>query len=358
MKKQPWLLDAVSDSLFILSPPFLCLLLIALFPQYFQQQNDVGVAGWVILVLLIDVGHVYSTLYRTYFNTEALKKQKAILFTIPFLAFVAGALVYSISSIWFWRLLAYTAVYHFVRQQYGFMRLYSRQEDKKTLAAKLDTILIYAATIYPIIYWHISGPKNFNWFVANDFLYLEGSWLIQPLQWIYFLLIMLYLLLVVVQLKKNHYFNLPKFALVAGTVASWYFGIVYFNGDLSFTLLNVVSHGIPYMALIWIHGYKEKKKGRLSSHFLQYIFSKKGVILFLLIIFGLAFTEEFFWDIAVWQEHGKIFGGNGLAGFTVSRELLSIIVPLLAVPQLTHYIIDGFIWRIRNDEIKWNNNKT
>jgi len=31
------------------------------------------------------------------------------------------------------------------------------------------------------------------------------------------------------------------------------------------------------------------------------------------------------------------------------------LVPLLTLPQLTHYILDGFIWKIRKDEIKWNN---
>ncbi len=358
MKKQPWLLNGATDTLFILLPPFLCLLLIALFPQYFQQSNEVGIAGWVVLVLLIDVGHVYSTLYRTYFNNEALKKQKTILYTIPFLAFAAGALVYSMSAIWFWRLVAYAAVYHFIRQQYGFMRLYSRYENKESFASKLDKVITYAATLFPIIYWHISGPKNFNWFVANDFIYVNGSWLIKPLQYLYFALVIVYVLLLIKQWYNNCYFNFPKFAIIAGTIASWYFGIVYFNGDLSFTLLNVVSHGIPYMALVWVHGHKEKNKGKTNSPLLNLVFSKKGVLVFLLIVFAFAFAEEFFWDIAVWREHKTIFGGGKFSGFSLSKDLLALIVPLLAVPQLTHYIIDGFIWRIQKDEIRWNNNKS
>ena len=30
---------------------------------------------------------------------------------------------------------------------------------------------------------------------------------------------------------------------------------------------------------------------------------------------------------------------------------LSLIVPLLAVPQLTHYILDGVIWRLRTNQV-------
>jgi hypothetical protein len=48
---------------------------------------------------------------------------------------------------------------------------------------------------------------------------------------------------------KTSYFNIPKNLIIIGTLSSWFFGIVYFNNDLVFTLLNVVSHGIPYMAL-------------------------------------------------------------------------------------------------------------
>ncbi len=34
-------------------------------------------------------------------------------------------------------------------------------------------------------------------------------------------------------------------------------------------------------------------------------------------------------------------------------DIMKIIVPLLALPQVTHYIIDGFIWRIRKNDLKW-----
>jgi hypothetical protein len=32
---------------------------------------------------------------------------------------------------------------------------------------------------------------------------------------------------------------------------------------------------------------------------------------------------------------------------------LKIIVPLLSVPQITHYVIDGFIWKMRKDQYNW-----
>jgi len=50
--------------------------------------------------------------------------------------------------IFFWRAMAYLAVFHFVRQQYGFLRLYSRQEIP-SISTKIDSITIYFTTITP-----------------------------------------------------------------------------------------------------------------------------------------------------------------------------------------------------------------
>src|SRR5687767_4225754 len=127
MQKQPWMGKPLIDIIFILLPPFVSLLIIVLFPTLFQNSKGIPDTSWVILILLIDVAHVYSTLYRTYFDPQSFSKQGFLLTAIPFIGFIAGVLAYSISSQFFWRLLAYTAVFHFIRQQYGFMRIYSRK---------------------------------------------------------------------------------------------------------------------------------------------------------------------------------------------------------------------------------------
>jgi hypothetical protein len=147
--------------------------------------------------------------------------------------------------------------------------------------------------------------------------------------------------------------NLPKLLIITGTLISWYFGIVYFNGDMAFTLLNVVSHGIPYMALVWLYGKKNYTKPGRGNKFLRSVFSRYGVIAFLAIVILLAIVEEALWDLAVWKEHTEVFRSSNFK-FPVSDKLLSILVPLLALPQITHYILDGFIWKVREDEFKWN----
>jgi hypothetical protein len=355
MQNQPWIGKPITDISFILLPPFLCLLIIILFPDLFQNTKGIPDASWVLLILLIDVAHVYSTLYRTYFDKQAFQKQRSILLAIPFVGFVIGVLLYSISSLLFWRLLAYVAIFHFIRQQYGFMRVYSRKENQPKILKSIDTITIYYAALYPVLYWHLAGPRNFNWFTENDFFYFQSSVLLNIFTALYYVVIVAYIVKEIVSWLKYQFINIPRLLIITGTLLSWYFGIVYFNGDMAFTLLNVVSHGIPYMALVWLYGKKNYTKPGRGNRFLSIVFSRYGIIIFLGILFLFAFIEEGLWDLAVWQEHRNVFGTNSITGITLSEKALAFIVPLLALPQVTHYILDGFIWKIRNDEFKWNN---
>ena len=124
---------------------------------------------------------------------------------------------------------------------------------------------------------------------------------------------------------------------------------------MAFTLLNVVSHGIPYMALIWLYGNRNYVKSAKGNKFLGVLFSKYGIPIFLGLVFLFSFIEEGLWDIAVWKEHGNIFGSINNAAISIPSDILAFVVPLLALPQLTHYILDGFIWKIRQNEFKWSN---
>lgn len=349
-RRQPWIGKPAFDVWFILLPPFACLLFVVLFPNVFVESKNISDAWWVILILLVDVAHVYSTLYRTYFDRQAFVKYKSELITIPFLGFVVGVLLFSISSMLFWRVLAYVAVYHFIRQQYGFMRIYSRKESSGRWNKWIDTITIYYATFYPILYWHVGSPRNFNWFISGDFFYYRSQWLLYISTCLYYLVIGVYVAKEIIFSVANRSINFPRVLVITGTIASWYFGIVYYNGDMAFTLLNVVSHGVPYMALIWVYGRKNYvSNANKSGVLLKYVFSRYGVFLFLGIIFLLAFAEEGLWDMTVWKEHKNIFAPFSFFDIEISHQLLSFVVPLLALPQITHYIIDGFIWRVRKD---------
>ena len=64
----------------------------------------------------------------------------------------------------------------------------------------------------------------------------------------------------------------------------------------------------------------------------------------LAVVWLLAYLEELLWDRGVWHERAWLFG----AGWSLEAHR-SWYVPLLALPQWTHYVLDGFIWRRKSN---------
>jgi hypothetical protein len=337
--KQPWLCDPQKEIGLILAPSLLPVVAIFIFQDYFIS-HEVSSFWWVLLVLCIDVSHVYSTLFRFYWDKPTFVKYKSLLITIPVTAFLIGAGLHNYDSMLFWRILAYVAAFHFVRQQYGFIRLYSRKEAASKLFRTIDTVAIYNATLYPLLYWHLHLTSKLSWFVQGDFVALKSIIASDIVQGIFIAIIVFYMLKEAWVSYQNKLLNIPKNMIMLGTYLSWYVGIITFQGDLIFTLLNVVAHGIPYMGLIWIHG--EKKAPGFS-------FGWKGIAIFMTILLGLAYFEETLWDILVWKDHPDIFPFFTAHDPLDNSFILSVIVPLLVLPQITHYVLDGFIWRFSKD---------
>jgi hypothetical protein len=341
--RQPWIHSAAIDGTFILGPALIASAAALLIVVYGHAQAGLGLWSWALLVIGIDVAHVYSTVYRTYFDPLERARLSSWLIAVPIGTWALGVLLYSMSAAAFWTALAYSAVFHFVRQQYGFLMLYARNERSlPRWCLRLDQLTVYGATLFPLLYWHTHLPRQFVWFIDGDFLSLpESLW---SFAWpLYAVMIGAYLFKELWLRTRRHRFNIPRNAIVLGTALSWFFGIVITNGDLIFTLTNVVAHGVPYLALTCI--YQRRRDSQLRHHWSLFVPRWLPLAIGLLVLF--AFVEEGFWDGFVWREHLALFPGFRLLPEVQDFRALSLLVPLLAVPQMTHYVLDGLIWRLR-----------
>src|SRR5262249_17267634 len=119
----------------------------------------------------------------------------------------------------------------------------------------------------------------------------------------------------------------------------WYLGIVVFNSDYAFTVTNVIIHGVPYFALVfWYWKMRQPDAARSPTRIAGWLF------VFFATLWLIAYVEELVWDRGGWHHRGWLFGDYWHSG---SWKIY--LVPLLAVPQITHYILDGFIWRRRSN---------
>lgn len=67
---QPWLRSARFDLFFIAAPAFITAFVALGFKDQFENMVSLPLWAWVSFVLLVDVAHVYATLFRTYFDKE------------------------------------------------------------------------------------------------------------------------------------------------------------------------------------------------------------------------------------------------------------------------------------------------
>lgn len=281
---------------------------------------------------MIDVAHVYATGFRVYFDRRELRLRPWLYTLTPLLAFAVGCALYQVSSLLFWRLLAYLAVFHFVRQQYGWVALYrARGGEQSPLGWWIDALAIYSATIYPLLYWHTHLPRNFWWFSHGDFISLPPA-LTAVAAVVYWGALIAYFVRSILRALVLRQFNPGKDLLVLTTATCWYVGIILLDSDFAFTVTNVITHGVPYIVLVYWVRYRSSTAPRARP--------RASWVQFLAILWVLAYAEEFLWDVGVWHERAWLFGTS--QDWAAYHALL---VPLLAVPQVTHYILDGFIWK-------------
>ncbi|HSC87144.1 MAG TPA: hypothetical protein VLC09_07735 [Polyangiaceae bacterium] len=349
--ESPWLHSPLVDSLFVLAPPFLAVLAALVFGVGWGWE--MGAGGFLLLVVCVDVAHVYATIFRTYLDFDELRRRPLLYTLAPVLSYAGFVLVFAGGWSLFWRCLAYFAAFHFVRQCYGLMRLYGRGETW-AVGRRIDAFAIYGVTLFPLLYWHAVG-RAFPWFVEGDFLAFESPGLAR------FALAGFWASLLGFVGKealapRGMRRNLPKTLIVLGSAAAWGVGILAFDRDAVFTITNIVAHGVPYLALVWIVASKQAARseraellGRFSA---RSFFRKRYIPLYLLVLITLGYLEEAIWDGLLWDAYPSLFPlASPLLGSLGDVDDVGVarwIMPLLALPQVTHYVLDGFLWRSKS----------
>lgn len=301
--------------------------------------------AWFLLVVGVDVAHVWATIFRVYLDPRERARMASLAWGTPLCALIASAVLYQHSALSFWRAVSYFATFHFVRQQWGWIALYKRVQREKSsrLDDLLDQAAIYTATLYPLLYWHAHLPRAFHWLAPGDYVPFVPPWIASVLHVPHAVFLAGWLLRQWLRAHRREPVSVGKVIVVLTTWACWYVGIVALDSDFAFTVTNVLIHGVPYMALTWRYakrrfgGARINPGARVAPRVLRY-----GIAGFLLVLLALAAVEELAWDQLVWHEHAYLFGDLGLR---LPERLLALLVPLLAVPQLAHYALDGFVWR-------------
>ncbi len=344
----PWLFSRRADLLLFGGPAVASLLLLALGARTGDLDGELPLALWIVTVIGVDVAHVWSTGWRVYADPEEFRRRPALYLAIPAAAYGSGVLLYTAGPLFFWRVLAYLATFHFVRQQYGWIALYRRKsgENDEPGAAwerRLDVATIYGATLAPLVHWHATLPKRFHWLLAGDYVTGLPAWTGAAALAAFGLVFALWLVKEARRLASSRPVSWGKVLVVVTTALVWHLGIVVFDSDYAFAVTNVLVHGVPYFGLVFL-SLRNAAEIRVAADRPRVLanLGARHVALFLAPLVAFAFLEEWGWDRLVWHENGVMFSGPALDPGAI---LLALLVPLLALPQATHYLLDAWIWR-------------
>jgi hypothetical protein len=349
--RRRWIFSAPIDLAVFGGTAVVALALVALAPVLGAESPEVTPEWtWITGVLLVDVAHVWSTAFVVYLDPAEWRRRPGLYAITPLAAFAAGVALYVRGEAVFWRALAYLAVFHFVRQQYGWVMLYRARGGERDRAGRwLDGATVYAATLYPLIVWHTRLPRAFWWMRQDDFIAGLPAVTATVAGWIYLALLAAYAARAAAAAIAGAPVAWGKHVVIATTAACWYVGIVATSADYAFTVTNVFIHGVPYLALVFLYARAASREPASQGGITARLLAGRGgraraAVVFCASLWAIAYLEELVWDRALWHDRPWLFGAGGNIGHAAV-----VIAPLLAVPQLTHYLLDGFLWRRRTN---------
>ncbi len=252
-----WLFSRRADLLLFGGPAVVSMLLLAAGARTGHLDGDLPVVLWLAVVVCVDVAHVWSTGWRVYADPEELRRRPALYLGIPAAAYAAGVLLHTAGPLAFWRVLAYLATFHFVRQQYGWVALYRRkggenEEPGATWERRLDAATIYGATLAPLAWWHATLPKRFHWLLDGDYAAGLPAGAGPAALAAFGVLFVAWVGKEARRLVTGRAVSWGKVLVVLTTALCWHLGVVVFDSDYAFAVTNVLVHGVPYFGLVYL----------------------------------------------------------------------------------------------------------
>lgn len=311
---------------------------------------------WVYLLAFVafDVAHVWATAYLTYLDGDRFRRRRGLyLWPIPISFFAAFAL-HASSPVTYWTLLSYFAIFHFAKQQYGFIAIYKAlHKERSRLDYHLDKLTSWVGSLGPVLLWHATPRGQFEWFGSGEDFLLRLPPALRPA--LLALMGAAATLWVVRQLylvADGRGLNRGKAMWMVASWASWSLGVAFSEHLLvSAAYLNFL-HGLPFLVLVW-----RRVSGRFGgrapegARLVAWLAQRGRAWAFYGFVFAIGLIEEVFWDSMVWRTYlPTLFGTDPPPP---SAFALSFWIALLSTPQIVHYFLDGVLWKLNahNDDL-------
>jgi hypothetical protein len=357
---QNWVLDPVQDLLFIIAAPLLCLGLALLLVQHYGAER--GAAMIITAHIVLTVAHHMPTFIRIYGDLDLFQRFKwhFVLAPIIPLIFSAVVLVYINAKgypveyfLYLYIFLALWDPWHFLRQHFGFMRIYDRHNKAPVaLASNMDWaicaiwflhIMVASADWIPGLLEDLYRNANIPLllFLPQGFIPALNTFT----WWLAAITTLVYVLYLCWCVKRGYYISLAKMALLLCT-----FGVMYFTYTpnewilqlvpawgfkLGFATLGIV-HMTQYLAIVWRYDRRIAEQGRARANWFTWIHNRRTPL-------GIAVAAIVYVSFCIMY-------GDAITTRHESAWLMSCLLAIGFTSTLMHYYFDGFIWRVRHQQ--------
>ena len=354
---QNWVLDPVQDTVLIIAAPLLVLALALLAFRTLPAANATSLI--IVTHVVLTVAHHLPTFIRIYGDVELFRRYRWSFVLAPVipLVFSAGILGYINYRglpveyfLYLYIMLALWDPWHFLRQHYGFMRIYDRaNEAPKALASRMDLTLssvwfvyimlasgawlagmlqdLYVTARMPVILAIAPGAIARVTLVMRDIAILVSVAYLVYLAWCW---------------RRGYFVSLAKLALIVAT-----FGVMYlmyapnawmhdiapeWTFKVGFAALGIV-HMTQYLAIVWRYNRRlGQMPGRSRTGLFTRLHARGG------------------WIIAIGYVLVCLAYGEVITTVHENRWLMSVLLAVGFTSTLMHYYFDGFIWKLRQRE--------
>lgn len=311
-----WILGNVrKEILFLYLPALISVALAIVYP-------DLGIVSLIYGILatgIIDSGHVYTTVWRTYFHGEERRSHSAYLY-FPAIFFLFFAAWFYSGVPHLWAFVVYATLYHHVRQVYGFSKWYQKLNRRSD---KISDAFLYTLSVLPMVIYHFRADAISGYYTQND-LFLYPSSPIRTALLIAYLLVLISWLVYEGRLYKKGIREFNRVISVGFPASIYAFCFLYGKTITQILFPLLFLHGVAYFAVMG------QSLSRTQKRFAAPVFAL-GIVLLTATVMGLG--ESWMEENVIEFEHGE------------HRLLRSVIAGLWLTPLFCHYAFDAIIWR-------------
>jgi Flp pilus assembly protein TadD len=335
-KKTLWILNSWRDLILYVGTPLL------IFPVFLLAQARWSAQDIYLFVAAFGaMGHHLPGMIRAYGDRALFRRFRwRFIFAPIFLLSVCVAFYWwdlkgIILIVFFW------GVWHGMMQTYGFCRIYDAKTGSfAALTRRLDFATCatwFAAAV-------LLSPKRMA--DTLEMYYASGGpfiplWLLHNVQQIALSIAIAVAVLFLFNFSRmwaeGKRPNPVKLALLATTIAFWWYCNNGVTNILAGIALFEVYHDVQYLSLVWIYNRSRVEKDSSIGGFMRFVFRRSGSLIGLYI--------------------GLIFAYGSLAYFNSRLEIETVkrvLTGVVAASGLLHFYYDGFIWKVRERSTREN----